>query len=78
LFNEWHKSSFDVGLSTRVYFKVTRPRDSEGTVIRSSSQAATCYNHSKVEAIPLSVLSSINHEYLFTAYPRGYIKRIQH
>jgi len=39
----------------RLFAKVSRPGNNE--VIRSSSQADTCYyqsNHSKVEAIPLS------------------------
>jgi len=39
-----------------LFVKLPRPGDSE---VRSSSQAATCYyqfNHSKVEAIPLSAL----------------------
>jgi len=42
----------------RLFAKVPRPGDSEGT-FRSSSQADTCYyqfNHSKVEAIPLNPL----------------------
>jgi len=45
-------------LGTNLFVKVPRPGDSEGP-FRSSSQAATCYyqfNHSKIEAIPLSAL----------------------
>jgi len=46
-----------LGLGTHLFVKVRRPGDSEA--FRSSSQAATCYyqsNHSKIEAIPFSVL----------------------
>jgi len=44
-----------------IIVKVPRLGDSEGT-FRSSSQAATCFyqsNHSKVEAIPLSAISTL-------------------
>jgi len=39
----------------RLFAKLFQPRESEGP-LRSSSQDATCYYHSKVEAIPLSGL----------------------
>jgi len=47
-------------LGTHLFVKVPRPGDSEVTFSGLPSQAATCYyqsNHSKVEAILLSVLS---------------------
>jgi len=47
-----------LGLSTHLFVKVPRPRNSEGT-FQSSSEAATYYyqsNHTKEEAIPLSAL----------------------
>jgi len=60
--NLWRRAfvfcSFYREVSTHLFVKVPRPRNSKVT-FRSSSLAATCYyqsNQSKVEAIPLSAL----------------------